>query len=211
MKHGFIGVALATAVIAAGAAIAEEPPATPPESAPASDDGFAGNVQFLVGQTWLSDYWEPLDEPMSFGVEADFAPKKSPVHVALGLHFGGQGETVSLPYFGDTGNVGAGFVELSAGFVWLPVKKSVARPYLGAGVVQMFAGIGAGSDLWDEGDGDASFGFYGNAGIFFKIGDSFNIGIDGRIVRGTDITIAGFDGDADYEQASLLFGFSWGE
>ena len=49
-----------------------------------------------------------------------------------------------------------------------------------------------------------------NVGIFFKVGDTFNIGFDGRIVRGTDVTFGGIETDVDYEQASLLLGFSWG-
>jgi outer membrane protein W len=91
------------------------------------------------------------------------------------------------------------------------VKKAIARPYLGAGVLTMFASVDAGANAWNGGDSDHSFGFYGNAGLFFKVGSSFNIGIDGRIVRGTSVTLAGTELDANYERASMLFGFSWGE
>jgi hypothetical protein len=171
---------------------------------------MSGNTQFFIGQVYLGDYWTPVDEPASFGFEVDFAPKKSPVHVALGMNFASETERVAGPYFAQTGKVGVGFLEFSAGFVWQPVRKAVVRPYLGAGVLRTFAFVGAGSDYWIDGETDQSFGFYGNAGIFFKVGDTFNIGIDGRFVRGTSITLAGFQGDVDYDQVSLLLGFSWG-
>jgi len=195
MKHGFVAVAAVVAVLATNAASAE---------------GMAGNVQFLIGQTYLEDFWEPIDEPASFGVEVDFAPATSPVHVALGMNGGADSQSIPGVLFGQTGKVTAGFLEFSAGFVWHPVKKAVVRPYLGAGVLRIFTGIGRDSDFWSGGESDQSFGFYGNAGVFFKVGDSFNIGIDGRIVRGTSITLAGFEGDIDYGQVNLLIGFSFG-
>ena len=205
MKHGFTVLALAAVLVAAGAALADDSANT------ADADGMEGNVQFLIGQTYLGDFWQPLDEPAAFGVEVDFAPKKSPVHVALATNVSGDSASVSSPFFGQTGHVAVGFLEFSAGFVWLPVKRSVARPYLGAGVLTMLAAVDAGANAWNGGDTDQSFGFYGNAGIFFKVGDSFNIGLDGRLVRGTSITLAGIEVDADYERASLLLGFSWGQ
>jgi len=205
MKHGVTVLALAAVLVAAGAALADDSANT------ADADGMEGNVQFLIGQTYLGDFWQPLDEPAAFGVEVDFAPKKSPVHVALATNVSGDSASVSSPFFGQTGHVAVGFLEFSTGFIWLPVKRSVARPYLGAGVLTMLAAVDAGANAWNGGDTDQSFGFYGNAGIFFKVGDSFNIGLDGRLVRGTSITLAGIEVDADYERASLLLGFSWGQ
>jgi len=205
MRQGLSAFFLTAALVAAGAASADD--AVTNESA----DGMEGNVQFLIGQTYLGDFWEPLDEPSTFGVEIDFAPKKSPVHVALATSVWGDSASVVGPYFGQTGHVAVGFVEFSAGFVWLPVRRAVARPYLGAGVLTLIAGVDAGANPWNGGDADQSFGFYGNAGMFFKVGDSFNIGFDGRLVRGTSITLAGTEVDADYERVNLLLGFSWGQ
>lgn len=214
MKNGFAALTLTVALLAAGAAFAEGG-ARAEDNVRAEDmhssGGMSGNTHFLIGQTYLHDFWKPLDEPASFGVEVDFAPSKSPVHVALGFNMAWDSKHLSTPYYGQTGHVGAGFLEFSAGFLYTPVKHGVARPYLGAGVLRMFAGVGSGSDFWSRSDTDQSFGFYGNAGIFFKVGDTFNIGLDGRLVRGTKIALGGVDGNADYGQASLLLGFSWGE
>ncbi len=205
MKNEFLALLLTAMLVVGSPAFAEDTPTA------ASNDGMEGNVQFLIGQNYLGDVWQPLDRPAVFGVEVDFAPKKSPVHVALASSVSGDSASVASPYFGHTGHVAVGFVEFSTGFIWLPVKHAIARPYLGAGALTLIAGVDAGANAWNGGDSDQTFGFYANAGLFFKVGSSFNIGFDGRIVRGTSITLAGTKLDADYERASLLLGFSWGE
>lgn len=196
MRHGLAAFMMGVALCAASTASAE---------------GMAGNTQFLIGQRYLTEAWKPLDRPSSFGVEVDFAPAKSPVHVAIGLNLAGESKHVTTPFYGKTGKVSAGFLDISAGFLWLPVRRAVARPYVGAGVLKMYAATGSSWGVFGNGDSDQSFGFYGNAGIFFKVGDTFNIGLDGRLVRGTKVTLVGQDGNANYGQASLLLGFSWGK
>jgi hypothetical protein len=168
---------------------------------------MAGDTQFLIGQRWLDDVWQPLDEPSSFGFETSFGPSTSIARVALGFSVAYDKADVVTPFFGDTGDVADVFGEFNAGFQINPVKKGFVRPYLGAGVLRMYGATGTN---WDFFDGDSSFGFYGNLGIYFKVGEHFNVGFDGRIVGGTDIQIAGRDVNADYTQASILIGFSWG-
>jgi len=221
MRRGITVCALLAMLVASSAVLADDTPDTvpaepiepteSPEPAPTTvaHEGMAGNVQFLLGRTYLDDFWRPLDEPWSIGVEVDFASKRSPVRVALAWHAFGETEHVSAPYFDRTGSVGDGFVEVSAGFLWLPVRNAAVRPYLGAGGLAMVAAVGGGSDWWN-GDRDQSFGVYGNAGIFFNVGNRFNIGFDGRLVRGTSIHLAGRNGNADYGQVNMLMGFSWG-
>ena len=169
---------------------------------------MSGNVQFLVGQRWLSDAWDAVDEPAVFGVEVDFAPETSPVRVALGAHLAADSSSLPGPIAG--GDAEVGFFELSAGFLWHPVRKAVVRPYIGGGVLTMGAAVGTDFDFFGADETDQSFGFYGNAGIFFKVGERFNIGVDGRLVRETSFELAGIEIDGDYEQLSLLIGFSWG-
>jgi hypothetical protein len=193
MKLRIAALALAASVVAAPVALA---------------DGMAGDTQFLIGQRWLDDErWKPLDEPSSFGFETSFGPSSSIARAALGFSVSWDKADVVTPYFDETGDVYDAFLQFSAGFEINPVKKAPVRPYIGAGVLQMYASTGTD---WDFFDGDSSFGFYGSLGMYFKVGDHFNMGFDGRIVRGTDIHLAGRDLDADYEQASILIGFSWG-
>ena len=180
---------------------------------PTSSGSTAGNTQFLIGERYMSDdgFWQPFDTQLMFGVEVDFAPAKSPIHVALGGSISGDDRHVSTPFHGSTGNVRVGMLEFSAGFLWHPVKKGVVRPYIGGGAVLMGAAIDADIGTFFGGsDTDSSFGFYGNVGVFFKVGETFNIGVDGRAVRGTSFEFPGIDADGDYEQVAMLLGFSWG-
>jgi hypothetical protein len=177
----------------------------------AQAEDMSGNVQFLVGQRWLGDDWKPVNQPAIFGVEVDFAPASSPIRVALANMISGDSAHIPGSVLGRTGDLNVAFFELSAGFLWVPLRKGVARPYIGAGVVLMGAGVGTDWNFWDSGDHDHSFGFYENVGVYFKVGDTFNIGMDGRFVQGTKFQFAGQDVDGDYEQASLLLGFSWGK
>ncbi|HJQ97389.1 MAG TPA: outer membrane beta-barrel protein [Candidatus Polarisedimenticolaceae bacterium] len=169
---------------------------------------MTGNVQFLLGQRWLGEEWHAASEPSVFGVEVDFAPVKSPVHVALSMQL--SGDDSALPGFLTSGDVDVGFFEFSAGFLWLPVRKAVVRPYIGGGALTMAAATGNDFLLFGADEHDQSFGFYANAGVFFKVGDHFNIGVDGRAVRETNFELGPLEIDGDYDQVSFLIGFSWG-
>src|SRR5262245_41833919 len=114
-------------------------------------EDMSGNVQFFVGQRWLSDDWKPVDQPAIFGVEVDFAPASSPIRFALANMISGDSATIPGSVLGQTGDLDIAFFELSAGFLWTPLKKGVARPYLGAGVVLMGAGVGSDWNFWDSG------------------------------------------------------------
>jgi len=170
-------------------------------------DDITGNVQFLIGERRLSDDWRAKSDPSVFGVEIDFAPAKSPVHVALSMQLSGDDSTLPGPL--SSGDVDVGFFEFSAGFLWLP-RKGVVRPYIGGGALTMAAATGNDFLLFGADEHDQSFGFYGNLGVFFKVGDHFNIGVDGRVVRETSFELGPIERDGDYEQAAFLIGFSWG-
>ena len=199
MRHAITALILGAGFLAASAVSAED---------------MSGNTQFVIGQRYLRDAkWGTLDSPTVFGIEVDFAPSSSPVHVAMGVMVSGESGTgtIAEPMFGETGSVDSRFFEFSAGFLWHPVKKAIVRPYLGAGAVILTASNTSDWGAFSSGShSDTSFGWYGNAGVFFKVGEHFNIGVDGRAVRGTKITLSGIEGNADYEQVGMLLGFSWG-
>ena len=203
-----IAASILVVLLAGASALAQD-------DAPAQESsGTSGNTQFLIGERYMTDkdFWEPFDTQMMFGVEVDFAPAKSPIHVALAGSFSTDDTRVSAPFHGATGDVRVGLAEFSAGFLWHPVRHGIVRPYIGGGAVLLGASIDTDiGSFFGDSDTDTSFGFYGNAGVFFKVGESFNIGVDGRIVRGTDFDFSGLQADADYEQVAMLLGFSWGK
>src|SRR5262249_6274362 len=81
MRRALTGIAIAAGLVAFGRASA--------------DTDMEGNVQFLVGQRYLDDFWKPLNDQPMFGVEVDFAPKGSPIHVALSASGSYQKQTVA--------------------------------------------------------------------------------------------------------------------
>jgi hypothetical protein len=54
---------------------------------------------------------------------------------------------------------------------------------------------------------DTSMAGYLHGGVEWLTGESFCIGLDVRWLFGSELTIAGVEGDADYLQAALKFGW----
>ena len=65
------------------------------------------------------------------------------------------------------------------------------------------------SALGDRSDSDDTNGIYVEGGVYWRLGKAFNLGVHGRLVEGTDVTLFDQDGDADYYQVGALIGFGW--
>jgi hypothetical protein len=159
MRHRITGYALLAMLAVSSAVPADDTTTTAPaestgttEVTTEADHGMAGNVQFLPGQTYLHDFWQPLDEPLAFGIEIDFAPKTSPVHVAFAWHASAETEHVS-PYWPD------GSVDGFAGPGRALAACAACRcpPYLGAGAAGMVAAVGGGPDCGTGQDESPAF------------------------------------------------------
>jgi hypothetical protein len=46
-------------------------------------------------------------------------------------------------------------------------------------------------------------------GLYWRLNGSFNIGLSGRFVGGTDVTLGDEEINADYFQAGLILGYGW--
>lgn len=55
------------------------------------------------------------------------------------------------------------------------------------------------------------FGYYVGGGAIFRMAQHFNIGVDVRWIRGTDVELFGVEGDADSFVTTALFGYGWGD
>jgi hypothetical protein len=81
-----------------------------------------------------------------------------------------------------------------------------ARPYVGGGLAYVDAKVdpsGAASDS------DGSFAGYFHFGFDVPVTPSFLLGLDIRVLHGSELEIAGLDTDADYAQVALKIGFSF--
>lgn len=179
-----------------------------------SKDGGA-YLALMLGQRTLDDSstWNGIDEPTSFGF--DYASSAVGPGFELGLQFAQDSADAGDVDFGGVildAEIFSRFVECSAGIrVGLPVGNKMGL-YAGAGLTYIFAEAETvlGGVLTDGGVDDSSLAQYGHAGAYARLGTNAFIGIDYRIVTGSELEFD-FPGgtvetDADYSQLAVTFG-----
>jgi hypothetical protein len=166
------------------------------------------NLNFypLSGRSLDKDLWSPVEDQWGFGGTIDFGEKGLPLHFALGLHGGLGAED-------NADALGSDFVstvsELSFGAAGAWQSKGRMRGYVGGGVSFVGARLDADTIGGDVHDTDDSLGGWIEAGMAWRLGHHFSLGFGARSLFGTDITLFGVNGDADYFQFGPLLGWSW--
>ena len=174
-------------------------------SAPTLADG---NANFVVGLRGLDEgFWEPTENQGVFGVTVDFGNERWPVHLELGA-FGSSNEE-EIDFFGTDVTLTGAVGEFTFGVnkPWQPGEN--VRTFVGGGLAAVSASAEVDTPFGDEDDDDDSFGLYAHGGAFWRLGPRFNIGVDGRLLAGTDVTLFDDEGDADYFQVGLILGWGW--
>jgi hypothetical protein len=168
-----------------------------------------GNMNFVYGQRSLDqDFWDPTDDQTVFGGTADFGGKNWPVHIAAGyFHSEDDGTLATFPILGSV-DLDTELSEWSLGVhkVW---KVGMVRPFVGGGISFVSADADVDSVLGSTSDDDDTTGVYVQGGVYWRLGEWFNLGFDARLLEGTDLTLFDMDGDADYWQIGALLGFGW--
>lgn len=152
------------------------------------------------------DFWDPTDEPFAIAGTLELRNRES----GFGGEFGAAiafDESSLLPMGTDA--------EMSMAELFGGARQTFTllggrlHPFVGAGVtlIDVSARITQGSLVYDEED-DVTFGLYGRVGAYWNFGGTFDLGVDFRAVVGTDVELAGVDGDVDFARASLVFGWS---
>jgi hypothetical protein len=175
-------------------------------SVPGSQSSSAGSQpaaspehQFTVylGQRSLDeDDWSPVEDQGALQLE--YASESPDAAVGWEVGLGGSSDDDTFGGFDVTGST----AELYGG-VRKTFGSGTVRPYVGGGLSFINAEVEVGSASED----DSSVAMYLHGGVQFLLGDSFALGLDLRALLGSDITIAGVDGDADYGQAALTLGW----
>lgn len=173
-----------------------------------------GNANFTIGERSLGNEWGSLDGQLMLGATVDWGPDDWPVHFAWGLNGSADSQE---EYYGNA-EISAAFAELSFGALWLPIRNKSVRPYIGAGIASVSAVYetdfysGFTRDVDDQ-----DFGYYLNAGVYWRLGPRFNLGADLRYGWGTEFDLSfeskfeeQFKVEGDYLAFSLLLGFGWG-
>lgn len=172
----------------------------------------SGNANFVFGvrnvDTGEDDLSEVEDQG-ALGVNVDFTTGDLPFAWVIGFHVSGAEEDVDLGP-GFEGDLSFGLAELSFGLGWTWEAGS-ARPYVGGGLTLVSAAVDLDLDVpgFDFDADDESGALYGDGGVYWRIGERFNLGVGGRVVLGTDIELEGAEIDADYAQAHGVIGWGW--
>jgi len=183
--------------------------ATPPQATETPKREEPSTHVFLkVGLRDLEDdtFWNEVDRPLYFGVEVDYREPGSHLGVEFGFGFAidakdrGAIDTVASFFEGYggirfTGDMGPG---------------NRIHPYIGAGAVAIFADERHIAGAAKVDDGDITFGGYAHIGAYYSINRHIHVGVDGRIVFGTDLDFnfgpSDISTDADYKQLSFMIG-----
>lgn len=168
----------------------------------------AVNVNAVVGGRIMDEEeWEPVDNPPALGVNADFGLFGWPVNIALGLHASTAEDRLSAG--GSRVDVTETVVDVSAGVIRSWTVAGNIHPYVGGGVafVQAEKEVDPPGSSKLSGD-DSSPALYLDWGLTWRLGYSFNLGLTGRFVAGTDLSFGDEDFNADHFQGGLILG--WG-
>ncbi|MCK6445422.1 MAG: hypothetical protein L6Q99_03440 [Planctomycetes bacterium] len=161
----------------------------------------------LGGQSMTDEgYWKPTDEPMAIGGTFEMRNRESGFGGELGAAIAFD-EADVLPMGTDA--------EMSMAELFGGARQTFTlldgrlHPFVGAGVtvIDVAARVTQGSFVYDE-EEDITFGLYARTGVYWNFGGTFDLGLDLRTVFGTDIELAGADGDVDFTRVSLVFGWS---
>jgi hypothetical protein len=157
-----------------------------------------GEVNFVLGKKMLDrNDWEPNEDQGEFGAEVTWGGSDWPIAFATDLVASSHGG--DIPGF----RIEAQTSELAFGVrkIW---EAGPARPYVGGGIAKMDAQLELNSALED----DTVLGGWVGAGIFWRLGPRFNIGLAGRVSRGK-VTLFGAEIEAGGTHAGLLLGWGW--
>jgi outer membrane protein W len=170
---------------------------------------FDGNVNFFLGAKSLdSNEWNPNDSQVEFGAVMSFGQKDWPVQIAGDVLI-----SVDETTEGVVKTTGATF-EFDPGVRWLILKKGTVFPYIGGGIGIIGGAVEVENNFVSVDAADASLGFWTDAGVFFRLGSNFNIGLDLRYsTADIDLDFGGGlvanDVNAGGFSFGLLMGFGW--
>ncbi len=156
-----------------------------------------GEVNFIIGKKMLDQDWEPNEDQGEFGAEVTWGGSDWPIAFATDIVASSAGAEILGVEVNDR------TAELAFGVrkVW---EAGPARPYIGGGIAKLEAERKANGVTVD----DTTLGGWIGAGIFWRLGSRFNIGLAARVSRG-QVTLSGTDVEAGGTHAGLILGWGW--
>jgi opacity protein-like surface antigen len=170
---------------------------------PAAKNSF----NFFIGQKTIDDLEDiDLDSQFDFGIEMSFAGDDWPVAIAVDFLGSAASEDISYYYYGDY-EVTSTNLELDFGVRKTWELASPVRPYVGGGIAMGRGEIEVDVDGFSFSDDENGVGWWIGGGVYWKLGDRFNLGLNLRHSK-IDIDLEGGDLDIGGTHIGLLLG--WG-
>ena len=183
-----------------------------PQAAPAAPQQAQPSGNMLVlslgGRGLDESQWSPVEDQVSFGFEFVHEPIDSLIGFEVGTQFGFSGERINVPPTGDA-DVISTVSELYGGAHKTFFRDATTQPYIGGGVTLLYALFATDFGNVTTSDEDSTAGLYVHGGVQTHVAKNFVIGLDLRAVFGTDITLFGSSGDADYGQVAFFLGIGF--
>ena len=174
---------------------------------------YVGNLNFFLGDKALNSDWKDdsfgldVSSQAEFGALISFGQDKWPVHIAIDLLGSTQDDTISgVKLTGSTNEL-----DFGARKQW---EKGNARPFLGGGLGWVKGELKASSGGVSISSDDSSVGGWVDAGAFWRLGQRFNLGLEGRYSKAKikpEVSGVTADVEAGGLHLGLLLGFGWGK
>ncbi|HKQ98806.1 MAG TPA: hypothetical protein VJV75_13090 [Candidatus Polarisedimenticolia bacterium] len=160
-----------------------------------------GNANFLLGarSAGSEEFWGDEQDQSVAGIMVDFGYEGWPIHLCLS----------NMDSSSDNEDNDGSISEIAIGVLKVWEGKGTIRPYVGGGVANVIASFSTDVGFGDLVQHDSTGGLYIDAGVFWRTGKRFNVGIGARLMTLADVEIQGVRGDADYTQVHILAGWGW--
>ena len=169
-------------------------------TAPLHASEWSGNLNFFLGGKTLDENdWSPVEQQGEFGILVDYKKQDWPVSIAIDLL--GSSDDSTFAGFKVEGKTS----ELDFGVrkVWEFAGQPI-HPFVGGGLGL----IGAEYQVGPLSDSDTSLGVWLNGGVYWTIGEHFNLGLEARYSQ-AEVTMFNVNGEAGGSHGGLLLGYHW--
>jgi len=181
------------------ASCAALPSATSPQ-----DMGVGGRkLTLLFGERELDeDDYEPVEDQTAVGLAFSWEPEDSGLGGEFGVYRSEEDDELgSLEAEASTTELFGGVRQNFGG--------EALRPFVGAGVSWIESKVEIDDGGNSDSDDDSGAGLYVHGGLDAWISPQVALGVEYRMLLGTDLTLFGEDTDADYGQVTFSIGFSF--
>lgn len=168
----------------------------------AASGEWTGDVNFVLGQKMLkTEDWDPVEDQGALAAEVSWGKRVWPISIATDLLGSNETTTVAgVDFEGTTSELGLGIRK-----IWQSGKFHV---YIGGGLAQIYAKAKVsvtGFSAEDTGDGT---GGWAGAGVFWRLGRRFNLGLAGRLSKAT-ARISRTDVEVGGAFGGVTIGWGW--